>query len=759
MAFAAKMRKLEHGIADLQSLKDTMMSTANTVRKNGVSFKSAGAIYRGGKRAAKQIGHIRSDMHGRKRGGGGRGRRRPVAVVRGRGIPPRRRPNAVEQGTRVTKRELNRDIHSRNYQFRKGKNIGLIQTGMPVNRRNSSRAGTEMEHSELITPVYATGNEWMPQFIPVAPSIPRLNPFAANLSRQYQKTKVHAIIITYTGTCGTSTDGRIWMGFDTRTNTFQENDYNDASGFSSLDNKPPEGGCPLWGSCMFHVDVRSFSKGPDGVLTNFNGDLSSIKSDLEQYIGGYFCFVTDSSATGNVGNLMVTYRYTFEYAKLPSPPSDFYTYSNDIGVVFDSDTAQDILNVVNQVSDSPVTSIQFLDTIASHIIVFPSYTNVIVSYRVSGTGFTAFDGDPTSATLYQLDASQGSSCEFYTGLGNTTDQIVQYSCEMIDNGYLLLTATTTGAADIEMTDFQLFITLSEVDISDSTNLALLSSKKRKPSHYVFSARDISHFLTDFKRTGEKPNLLATRGKKKQFSDLSHLFAALPEPAVDDVKDDKSPTTVKIVKDWMVTNKGMHAVNGNGLWVLILLIVFVQSQMIPTFPSSLRPTRNPVTPFPTTARRPQNNTNNYNRYSMIVIQGDLATPLASYLETSPKPIVYKHNSTTLRYSGIFSSPVNITVAFTLTSVFNGYYSFKSAGAPTKVIGRACVSGSRQTALFFWMIRDIHDLYLTFIPAADASDIEGLLYLAPVNNIPANFVIPISGPTLHPTTAAPTTMIRL
>lgn len=756
MSVHKQIQKLQHGISDLQSLKDTIVQTTGAVRKNGVSFKSAAALFHGGRRAAKQVGHMRSDMRGRgrRRGGGGRGRKRPVAVVRGRGLPPRRRPNAVEQGTRVTKRELMRNSVSR-----RG-NIGLIAEGMPVNRRNSSRAGTEMEHSELITPVYATGNEWIPQFIPVAPSISALNPFAANLSRQYQKTRVHAIIITYTGTCGTSTDGRIWMGFDTRTNSFQRDDYNDASGFSNLDNKPPDGGCPLWGSTLFHIDVKSFSKGPDGVLTNFNGDLSSISSDLEQYIGGYFCFVTDSSATGNVGNLMITYRYTFEYAKLPSPPSDFYSYTPSLGISFDSDAAQDVLSQVLQVSESPVSSIQYNETLGAHVIVFPSYTNVIVSYRVSGTGLTAFNGQPTSATLYTLDSSNGSTAEFYTGLGNTTDQVVQYSCEMVDNGYLLLTATTTGASSIELTDFQMIITLSEVDVSDSENLSLLASKKKKIPHYMFNPRDIAHFLTDFKRTGEKPALLAAKGKKKQVGDLSHLFT-LPEASVSaELVGDKSPTQVKISRDWMVTNKGMHAMNGNGLWVLLLFIIFARSQMIPTYPASVKPTRSPVTQFPTIARRPHNNTQVYNRYSLILVEGETLTPLDTYYDSSPRPLVVRHNATTVKYNGIFSSPINVTVVLSITTISNGYYSFQSAGDPTKVIGRACTYGGRQTALFFWMIRNPADLYLTMVPPESADALLGMLYLAPVNNIPGFYsATPIVGPTLNPTTAAPTTVIRM
>lgn len=734
----------------------TASSTANAVRKNGVSYKSAKAAYGGGRKIWNNSKALRKN-----------GKRARASIMRGKRPPRRRKQNAVEKSTNVMKHELAKHVGGptyRNHLAVRGNRAGRDR----FKKENTTR-GCLMAHSELIESVYATENIWTQVAIPVAPSVDELNPFAANTARQYAKVKIVAIKITYTGTCGTGTDGRIWMGFDPSADNFDVDKYDTAEGFAQLDNAPPEGGCPVWGSTEFEIDVLHFAKGTDKMLTNFAGNVESLGSNQEQFLGGYFVYAVDSPALGAVGQLMISYVYDFCNAKLPTPISDFWT-ATDLTLEW-----SDMLNVwqyFTNVSKAPITTLADPpDTDDQKTFLVSVTNNYTLSLRVTGTNFpSAVDGSTHQGFIYYPAISDGSFVGLYTVMISATEQYSTWNVEAIDNALIYLeTIVEDTDPSFQINVVQVTISPNSVDITDSTPA---DTPRPKTVQFRYKPRQLCQMIQQYKSTG-KPSpsrVMPDSGRNRQkyyfvdYNEKNKTRAIASGETKEETKenDDDSisvasaPAPGKRQNDWkhhLLGNKGMHASNGNGLLglVFLFLVLCVSSQMPPYYTTTRHPTSNPNTPRPT--KKP---TVIPIRYSLIVFDSGVFT---EYFDSSDAPLLTVYNSTTLRYNSYYGYPMNISITLMVTGVSNGYFQFAGTGTDSHVSGRNAVYNERQIGWYFWRLKDASDKLITLKPATAFSDSVGQLMATPVNDYPSFGIQAISGPTLNPTTAAPITMIRV
>lgn len=742
-------------VKDLAATAKSLNATVNTIKNNGLSTKSAKAIYDEGKSG---MGLYNKYRH---RGRGGRGRRR---IAR----QPRAKPNPVAKGILTTKRALLNEQGTSHRRRHVVSTKALHGLGNYTLQRATNAC--RIEHTELITTIYATGGQITPQFYPLTPSSARLNPFAANLARQYAKVRVQRMVITYQGTSGTDANGKLWMCADFRTNDFTAAPYSQIDGFAQASNQPVDGGCPVWSTCAFSIDVRSFSKGTDRVLTTYNGNIQVGMPDMEQYCGGFLCVMTTATGTDALGTLSISYVYEFFEAKLPTPVSDFYVLN---GWSVD-DGYDNITGSLYNVSNSPITVVAYADDINRNIIQVQQSVNLTVELRMTGQQFQV---SPTNTTMnFSLGIVTGSTGSLYNVVGTAEAQTATFSLQLGEGGsfYLIPTAATSVQGFV-LNVMQMSIYITAVNVSSSQNLSSTPPKVIARPKAQFSFKFYADAMRYFEQTG-KPypavstiSMLKNRCTPYYLTDhdlrqldaesqekvcSSHtLLGTVGECKEDDIDDDDVTVCSEPVKlrsgkqqnNWIssdLTHRGMHAKNGNG-WLLLFLLATVEGQAWPFVTTTKIPTPPPFTTLSPTHAIPH-----LERCTFATLSGAASEPFNSWDEYCALPVLTKYDANNLHYSGLYGYPANITIVFRFGAVTNGYGKFRAVAPGGGYLnGTTLVQNGVQLSFVFWHIPNNQSREIQFEPPVGGSSSTGFIYSSNIANHPYYD----QHPTLSPTSA--------
>lgn len=556
--------------------------------------------------------------------------------------------------------------------------------------RESTKEGTTiLRHTELITPVYATSTTIAPQFVFLSPSSAALNPFSSNMAKGFQKVRVRKMTIVYQGTCGTDVAGTFYCGAQYALADFDITQYSDIQKLTQLQDKMAKSGVPLYQSSYLDIDVKRFPGVENGELQTYAGSFSALQQSngLETYVGGYLVFAVDgtSGATGNVGNIWITYDYEFLDSQLPVPPNDAYNYVPLDGVQTSTVDVAPYLTpqVIGNISAVPLSTLAN-DPNGVPIIAFNAPGTYLVTLYITcdGSGLNTLVANPSIYTLppnicWQISGSTGSVSGFINAAGGNGSQTVMFFITVPDGGSFALqnNGSNTPAS---FSDFTVSITLLSKGYTPVQNPAPLKA----PVHQLgYSPKYLAAAYDHWKNTGKVLPMYtvvppACRKHTTRMVQKPYFLIEDCDGEDDDEKYPDTPWKESVVNveqqnrpSDTVSHRSMHSRNGNGnigLLFLLVLMGVVDCQIWPFYtttnrpsfnPTSKTPTTRPTTKTPTTTKPPTTSNPTISPtfdtfdypYTSVHFNGTYLAPFTGYYEKSAKPVMRKVDSASISRS--------------------------------------------------------------------------------------------------------------
>lgn len=669
------------------------------------------------------------------------------------------------------------------------------------NTRNSHTnhggiANITVPHKEIMDNVWTTGGYLVPQLRYGNPLQTATCPFGSQLAACYGMMQWVDVVVRFKTAADMQTRGNVYIAAVLNVESFTLTQFKTPSGFTNTEDHRI---VAAYQDFQMSVNLASAVR----KLQTYGGSPTAIE-DQTSVFGFIVVYATDVT-DDNSGDVAQTYSlgtlYIEYIMKLMQPRTALFMTSYVVNngeqlgngdgsfALGPTDGSLLYLSAGDLSSERSVFTPIAIDSVNSQWVFLTDFQGLIF-FSAIGTGFTQ---NPTDSSMAFSVLGTDFSFSMLTVAGDTTQQTGTYWIQASKGIVVTPILYVAGFSVISSTSLTLLP--SGINLTNGQPQVLSTKMKKLPKAFEIGKQlSVSKHCPFNSRqgrpsrvTGEASNVDESDNKYEHMNDDEHnedddylrFLYERSKRNKERIKS-KSPTRIDLENRNERLNGNNGSVTGNDdhfkcerlngcmgshtsmddhlVLLLILLLVSKASAVWPTTTTSVRPTRQPVTPLPTYAPRPANKLIGRVDYTLAVFQGEPTTPLSSYYDSSPYPILSVHNGTTFKYTGRFTPPLNISISFSVAFVNNGYYSFRSAGAPTKVIGRTCTYNNRQTAMFFWMINDPADIYLTMTPPADSNDILGLLQASFVNNIPGFYsVFPIVGPTLVPTTASPTSML--
>lgn len=663
--------------------------------------------------------------------------------------------------------------------------ISAMRNAVNRNTRNSHSnhggvSNITVPHKEIMDNIWTTGGVITPQLRYGNPLQTATCPFGSQMAACYGMMQWLNVVIRFKTAADMQTRGNIYIAAVLNVESFTLNQFKTSSGYTNTEDHRI---VAAYQDFQMSVNLESAVK----KLQTYGGSPTSIedKTSVFGFIVVYGTDVSDDNS-GDVSQQFSLGTLYIEYQmKLMQPRTALYmtsfvavagvTLGNNDGS-FQAGPVDGTLAYLSPETLSVERSVFTPVAIDTNLYqwVFLTDFQGAVMFNAIGTGFTA---NPTTETMaFNVMSSDAIVFSLLTVAGDLTQQVGTYWIKVAKGVVVTPVLFTAGFTTI--TNTSLVLLPSGVDLTNGQPQVLSSKMRKHPDFKIgkvlksveycpFNARRTGKLEQQKEHKGEANyeildeskyddeeadylRFLYERSKRKMIKSRSPVRSEL------DIRNERlngnngSATNNDDHHQQLNGNHGSYTNDDDHIMLMLWLLIVVANSAWPTITTTAIPTRQPNTNQPTYAPRPINPRIGRVDYTLALIEGELNTPLSSYYETSPYPILAVKNATTLQYIGRYRPPLNITITLSITSVTDGYYSFKSAGSPTKVIGRNCVYADRQTGMYFWMIADANDVYLNMIPPAAASSLLGLLHASYVNNIPGFYSgIPIVGPTLMPT----------
>lgn len=734
------LKNLAHLAKDLKQIVGSTQRIANSARKNGLSYQTAKDVYNNGKSMYEVI-----RPHASKLGRKGKRKGKPKMNAVAKGVVAT--SNAMRKQANLAKRmAMDSKLHSYNW-YGRGRQA--------VKNYDSVQGTLRLRHGELITSVYGTDGTIVPQAYPISASSAMTMPFAAGIAEQYTKTKFISMTLTYRGSCGTNSSGNFWMGVDFNVNNFDITTYDNSQAFMLLGNRPTAGPCAVWNTDSFKVDLAHFAKGSDRTLLNNPGDFYNLEQPQE-YIGGWIVIATDTQVEGNTGWFEIEYEVEFEESRLVDTPSDYYGIpANDFEFVNGANPDVNLTGFLVNASKQALTT-KVIDAQSNlPVLSAGGAITLCIVMQATGVGFTAnadYDHRP-----FDISATGVSFQIRLVSITTTTTLATLTWIVELDQGdlfymscngnftslsYFTATITRQNQSVVQAVDAQF----------ETENLFSSMRSNRKLPVVTRTMKQHSAAIIHYKRTGKPLPLFQSAGKrgKKPRGNVPYYY----DDRVDEEKYDRGETSsgnhvqVKerpiVENDWVapeLTHRGMHAKNGNGFFLRILLTLLLPyiacAQQWPFYKTTKQPTRHPLTNRPT---RSPTSVCTTQKYSMIRTEGTNVNPFAvSYKEYSPNKILDNVGSGKLRYNGNCGFPQNISLVF--QSVYTGTPNFYfTSNLPGQLSGLALFDNNDGTALSFdyWYVPNAAAANLTYAFGGPTSSLVVKLQATPVGR---HFVVEI------------------
>lgn len=694
---------------------------------------------------AKQRQRNSTANGGRGRGGGGRGRLDPHTGK----LPSKTthsRSNPVSAGIHAQKRA--RMVNRRQAHFSK---------------RIAQHKEQEFSHSEIFDTVWTTGGTIVPQARAGNLGQISLCPFGANIAACYGMMKWLSFEVRFRTSSDMNTNGNIAIGIMRNVNTVDVSDFDDLQTFSNADKSVV---FPPYDDAVIRADMNTAVKN----LQVYGGSTQNVE-DLTAMFGFYIIYGTDVQDDNSgdapvqkaLGTLTCGYVAKLMNPRTPLNLSSYASYTM-VGATPTDDLVSacvvlgkpySIPQMAERSNFSPVMIVQ-----NSGLLYVTMDLQAVVTINVTGDDLVT---EPTFLTGdYAVGfAEPAGNTPVVMGLSIQGDDTQQVSTWFVDASVgqtleLNFNTVTGMTAETIISGLEVCIYPScwdyvENQVQGGGTPGCKKIAWGKPMHQVPKKLQLNKFVNN--PLSMKKQITSNKGfyKTEEIEEKQPYLKGSGNVKSVPIKGKNKKKSVHQSKVASINGaNGEYTMSDDHFILFLIAIISTADAAWPTKSTTIKPTYQPATAYPTLAPRPENNNLGKLAYNMFVIQGPENTPFSVVYDSSPRRLLKVHNSTTLEYDGRFGTPINFTLTLCITSVYSGYYSFKSAGAPTKVIGRACTLGDRQTSLFFWMIKDASDKFLTIIPPASASDLLGTLYISVIDNIPGFYsMLPIVGPTPMPT----------